>query len=687
MKARVGVFVCNCGTNIAGVVNVADVVKFASRLDGVVFVEEGKWICSVDYLSKIKENITEHKLNRVVVACCTPRTHEPTFKSTIKEAGLNPYLLEFVSIREQSSWVHKNKPKLATEKAKDLVRMGVAKAVLLEPGEDIRISVGKNCLIIGGGPAGMTAALAVADQGFKVDLIEKNNKLGGILNKLDSLAPFGVDAKKIVDTKISEISQHNNITVHTNTELEDVKGYIGNYKVKLGNNRKTKKLETSTIIAATGMNELEPSGLYGYGEFPNIITQLQLEEKLKSKSLGKVKNVAIINCANSRNEERGCCNIGCLASIKNAVAIKDLNKDAKVYIFYRDINIEGEDVNYFKEAVRKYDIKLIRYPDDKKVKVIGNKKNGVLTLKAYDILIGKDFKINPDLVVLTTAFQGDIAVEKLKGLLKVSASPDRFFQEAHIKLRPLDFANDGIYLCGCARNPKSIKETIEESLGASMRAGIPMKRGYVEAEGIVADINKDLCNSCGLCAKTCAFGAIEFTDKTQSPNVIKALCKGCGTCAAECPTDAINIVHYTNEQIFAQIDAALMEKPDKKIIAFCCHWCALGAVDLAGVSRYEYPTNIQIIRVMCAGRIDSSFIERSLKLKAAGVLIAGCEFPTCHYINGNYKCKDRIDRLKKKLSQKNIDTSKIWDVWLSAADGPKFVSTVKNMVEDLKIGG
>ena len=686
MKVRVGVFVCNCGTNIGGVVNVADVVKYASKLDGVVFADEGKWICSVDYLSKIKESIAEQKLNRVVVACCTPRTHEPTFKSTIKEAGLNPYLLEFVSIREQSSWVHKSNPKLATEKAKDLIKMGVAKAILLEPGEDIRISVGKNCLIIGGGIAGMTAALAVANQGLKVDIIEKNSKFGGILNNLDKLAPFDIDAEKIINDTIGKITKNSNIKLHSNTELEDVKGYIGNYKVKLVNNGKTRELETSTIIVATGMKEIEPKGLFGYGEFPNIITQLQLDEKLRSNSLDKLKNVAIINCVNSRNEERGCCNIGCLASIKNAATIKEQNKDAKVYIFYRDINIKGKDVNYFKEIVKKYDIKLIRYPDDKQVEVIGNKKNDILTLKAYDILIGKEFEIKPDLVVLTTGFKGDPTVEKLKGLLKVSASSDRFFQEAHIKLRPLDFSNDGIYLCGCARNPKSVKITIEESHGAAMRASIPMKKGFVEAEGIVADINNNLCSSCGLCEKICSFGAIEFIDKTKPPNVIKALCKGCGTCAAECPKDAINIIHYTNEQIIAQVDAALEEKPETKIIAFCCHWCALGAVDIAGVSRFEYPSNIQIIRVMCAGRIDTKFIERALKLKAAGVLVAGCEFPTCHYINGNDKCKERIERLKKNLNKKNIDTSKIWDVWLSAADGPKFVTTVKNMVEELNLG-
>ena len=686
MKPRIGVFVCNCGTNIGGVVDVADVVEFARGLKAVVFAEEGKWICSVDYLSKIKENIKEQELNRVVVACCTPRTHEPTFKSTIKEAGLNPYLLEFVSIREQSSWVHKSNPKYATEKAKDLVKMGVAKAMLLEPGEDIRISVGKNCLIIGGGLAGMTAALAVADQGFTVDLIEKNSELGGMLNKLDTLAPFDVDAKEIIDAKIRQIAQHDRINVHTDTELEEVKGYIGNYNVTLATNERIQELKASTIIVATGMNEIEPLGFIGYGEFQNIITQEQLEEKLLTKHVGKVKNVAIINCVNSRNDERGCCNIGCLTSIKNAVTIKKQYNNAKVFVFYRDINIEGEDVNYFKRAVRTYDIKLIRYPDAGKVEVFQNEKNKFLTLKAHDILLDREFEITPDLVVLTTGFQGDPSVEKLKGLLKVSASRDRFFQEAHIKLRPLDFANDGLYLCGCARNPKNIRVTIEESLGAAMRAGIPMKKGYVEAEGIVADINNELCNSCGLCVETCAFGAIEFVDKTHPPTVIKALCKGCGTCAAECPQDAINIVHYTNEQILAQVDAALEEKPETKIIAFCCHWCALGAVDIAGVSRFEYPPNIQIIRVMCAGRIDAKFIERSLELKAAGVLVAGCEFPTCHYINGNYKCKDRIERLKKKLDKKNIDTNKIWEVWLSAADGPKFVSTVKKMVEELKLG-
>lgn len=681
METRVGVFVCDCGTNIGGVVDVPAVVEYAKTLNDVVFADEGRWLCSVDYLNKIKEFIKEHDLNRVVVACCTPRTHEPTFKSTVKEAGLNPYLLEFVSIREQSSWVHRSDPKKATEKAKDLVRMGVAKARLLEPAEETRVSVGKDCLVIGGGISGMTSALALADQGFKVKLVEKENELGGLLLEADRIAPYEAQAHEIVTDRQNRIEGHNNIEVFTGSEIQDVKGYVGNYKVDLSKEGEQEEHDISTIIVSTGMRELEPEGQFGYDSLKNVVTQLQLEEMIRNKELKDLKEVAIINCANSRNEKRGCCNVGCLISIKNAKAIKEVNENTKVYLFYRDLNIRGPEVPYFKDIIERYDIKLVRYSEDRMPDVFS--KEGKLGLKAYDILIGRELTFNPDLIVLTTAFQGDATVEKLKGLLKVSANDDGFFQEAHIKLRPLDFASDGLYLGGCARSPKNMRESMEEAMGAAMRASIPMNKGYVEAEGIVADIDYEKCNECGLCAKNCAFNAIELIEKR--PEVIKAICKGCGTCAAECPKDAINIIHFTDEQILAQVEAALVENPEDKVIAFCCHWCALGAVDVAGVGRFEYPPNIRIIRVMCAGRVDKAFINKAYELGAGGILVAGCEFPTCHYITGNYKCKDRIEKLKKKLAEKGKDTDKLWTVWLSAADGPKFVKTVKDMVEKLNL--
>lgn len=679
---RVGVYVCDCGTNIARTVNVPEVVEYARGLKNVVFAEEGKWSCSVDYLAKMQESIKEHNLNRVVIASCTPRTHEPLFKKTVKEAGLNPYLLEFVSIREQVSWVHMNEPARATEKAKDLVKMGIAKAILLEPGEEIRLPVKQDCLIIGGGMAGMTAALNIAAQGFKAIIVEKQPQLGGLLNKLDRIVPAEVSADDIVKAKAELIAQNENIKVYTNAEIEDIYGYIGNYKVKVKTNGTGDEFDASTIIVATGMKEIEPVGQYGYGDDPRVITQLQLEALLKNNELEAKKDVVIINCVNSKNEVRGCCNIGCLTSVKNAMALKAINKDISVYILYRDLSIVKEEVNYLRDA-KNMGIKFIRYAEERQPEV--SPENNHLMVGVYDLLLGRELKIPADLIVLTTAFEGDSTVDQLKGQLKVSTNPGGFFQEAHVKLGPLDFPSDGLYLCGCARSPKNLKDTCEEAMGAAMRASIPMKVGYLEAEGIVADIDLDACNSCGICVKNCPYNAIQMVD--DKPNVIKALCKGCGLCAADCTKEAITIIHYSDKQILAQVEAALEEKAQEKIIAFCCHWCAMGGVDMAGVSRLQYPPNVRIIRVMCSARVSTKFVLRAFELGAAGVLVAGCEFPTCHYITGNYKAEKRMERItKKRLAKKGYDPNKLWTAWLSATDGPKFAATMRNMVEQLNLG-
>jgi len=678
---RVGVFVCDCGTNIARTVNVPEVVEYAKGLKNVVFAEEGKWSCSVDYLAKMQKSIKEHTLNRVVIASCTPRTHEPLFKKTVKEAGLNPYLLEFVSIREQVSWVHMNDPARATEKAKDLVKMGIAKAILLEPGEEIRLPVKMDCLIIGGGIAGMTAALNIAAQGFKAIIVEKQPQLGGLLNKLNRIAPAEVSADEIVKTKAELITRNENIKVYTGAEIEDIQGYIGNYRVRVKTNGTSEEFDASTVIVATGMKEIEPVEQYRYGDDPRVITQLQLEALLKNNGLEAKKDVVIINCVNSKNEARGCCNIGCLASVKNAMALKALNQNTKVHILYRDLSMVKEEVNYLKDA-RNTGIKFIRYTEERQPEV--STENGHLMVKVYDLLLGRELEISADLVVLTTAFEGDSTVDQLKGQLKVSTNPDGFFQESHVKLGPSDFASDGLYLCGCARSPKNLKDTCEEAIGAAMRASIPMKVGYIEAEGIVADIDLDACNNCGICVKNCPYSAIQVMD--DKPNVIKALCKGCGLCAADCTKEAITIIHYSDKQILAQVEAALEEKAEEKIIAFCCHWCAMGGVDMAGVSRLQYPPNVRIIRVMCSARVATKFVLRAFELGAAGVLVAGCEFPTCHYIVGNYKAEKRMERItKKRLTQKGYDPDKLWTAWLSAADGPKFATTMRAMTKQLNL--
>jgi heterodisulfide reductase subunit A len=327
-------------------------------------------------------------------------------------------------------------------------------------------------------------------------------------------------------------------------------------------------------------------------------------------------------------------------------------------------------------------VKFWRFPDDRYPQVIHD--NGDLIVKVHDLLVGKEFAIPADLLVLTTAFRGDDTVEQLKGHLKVSANSDDFFQESHVKLGPLEFASDGVSLAGCAKAPMTLKESCEEGIGAAMKASIPMKRGYIEAEGIVADIDLTDCNQCGLCAKRCPYSAITV-DEESNPEVVKALCKGCGLCAADCPQECISIVHYSDDQVFAQVEAALEQDAGKKIIAFVCHWCALGGVDMAGVSRLQYPPNARLIRVMCSARVSMKMMQRPLELGAAGVLVAGCEFPTCHYISGNFAAEKRVKRAKRKIARAGFDPQKIWNIWCSAADGPKFADTMRTMVKALDL--
>jgi heterodisulfide reductase subunit A len=680
-EVRIGVFVCDCGSNIAGVINVPELVEYAMELDHVVVADEGKWSCSVDYINKMKDLINQHSLNRVVIASCTPRTHEPLFKRATREAGVNPYLLEFVSIREQVSWVHMNEPAVATDKAKDLLKMGVAKAALLEEGQEIQLPVGRECMVIGGGITGMNAALSIADQGFKAFLVERESRLGGLLNSISVVShdEHKVAAEELVRAKVAHVESNPNIKIFTEAEIDSVVGYIGNYDVTLKVNGSDEKLAVSTIVVATGMKEVPPEGQFQYGEDPRVVTQLQLERMLKEGQVGAVKDVVMINCVNSKNESRGCCNIGCHVSVKNAVALKELREDVNVHILYRDLSLIKEEAEGLEKA-KKLGVKFLRFPDDGYPEVL--LQDGALSVDVHDILLGRQFSLSPDLLVLTTALTGNETVDALKGHLKVSANSEGFFQESHVKLGPLEFPADGIALGGCARAPKTFAESCQEGIGAAMRVSIPMKNGYIEAEGIVADIDLAECNQCGLCWRKCPYTAI-LTDDDKNPEVIKALCKGCGLCAADCPMDCVDIVHYSDAQVIAQVEAALEENAEKKIIAYVCHWCALGGVDMAGVSRLQYPSNARLIRVMCSARVSIGMIRRCFELGAAGVLVAGCEFPTCHYISGNYAAQRRIKKAKLKLSKQDYDPDKLWNVWCSAADGPKFANTMREMVKKL----
>jgi len=554
---RIGVFVCKCGTNIAGFLDVPDVAEYARSLPNVTFVRENLFSCSETGVSDIKQAIKDNNLNRVVVAACTPLTHEPTFRAACEEAGLNPYLFEFVNIREHVSWVHKGEKEEATGKAKDLVRMGAARAAKLESKEKITADVSPDVLIIGGGVAGMSSALSLANRGFKVKLVEKENELGGMAKSLNRLYPEDIDAQGFVDEKISEVTGNDNIEVFTGTEIEKVEGFIGNYRVQIKSSaRKDKEFIVGVIIVATGSKTLNPEGLFNY-DGSKIIDMLQFEQKLKNNEIEGVNNYVMILCAGSRNRERVYCSrICCMSAVKNALLVKEKNPVAQVFILYRDLQAYGV-VN--EEIFRKAKIKGVRFvrysPDNPPV--VEDK-----TVRVHSDVLGKELSLSYDMVVLATPLIAPEDNTELSRKMKVPLDENKFYYEAHIKLRPLDFSTAGIYVCGTAHWPASAGESITQAFGAAARASIHLERKYVEVEPIVSTVfYEEKCRGCGLCASLCPFNAIKMVDTPAGvkAKVVEVACRGCGICGASCYTHAIKMNHFTDEQLKAQIGAFLEE--------------------------------------------------------------------------------------------------------------------------------
>ena len=553
--ARIGVFVCHCGRNIGGYVDVPQVTEYVKQLPNVVHAEHNLYTCSEEGISSIKKKIQEFNLNRVIVASCTPRTHEPLFRSACEEAGLNKYLFEFVNIRDQCSWVHMTLPKEATEKAKTLIRMGVAKARLLEPLEEIESKVIPSSLVIGGGIAGMGAALNLANQGFDVHLVEKEAELGGMLSGLHKLFTSNIEAKELIAPIVKQVKNHNRIKVYLSTKLKEVLGFIGNFNVTLDQSGKEHKLNVGTIIVAIGAEEFKPVGQYGYGKMAGVLTQLELEERLK-KGTVDAKNIVIINCVGARVPERTYCSrFCCMTAIKNAVLLKEKNPAAKVWVLHRDLMTYGvEFEDYYRKAMEA-GVRFIRYSLERPPEVIGD--GHVKGVKVYHQLRKKEMEFPCDTVVLTTPLIPRSDNEGLSKMLKVPLSQEGFFLEAHLKLRPVEFATDGIFICGSAKWPVEIAEAVSQAYGSAAKAAIPMRMGYVKPEAITSSVNADICGGCGICVAVCPYSATEI--KTENgkrvANAIAALCKGCGTCGAACPSGAISMNHFKDEQILSQIEA------------------------------------------------------------------------------------------------------------------------------------
>jgi len=557
-KPRVGVFVCHCGRNIGAYVNVPEVVDYAKSLPDVVHVEHNLYTCSEEGISAIKKGIQDYNLNRVIVASCTPRTHEPLFRAACEAAGLNKYLFEFVNIRDQCSWVHMEDPEKASQKAKDLIRMGVARARLLEPLEEVEIKVAPSALVIGGGVVGMSAALNLAAQGFDVHLVEKQGKLGGTLNDVHKLYPTNEEAAKLTNPLIQKVESYPTIRTYLSARVKEVAGFIGNFEVTVDQGGKESKFAVGTIIVATGARELKPIGQYGYGEMPNVLTQLELEEQMKNGE-PEGKNVVMINCVGARVPGRTYCSrICCMNAIKNAYLIKKANPKAGVWILHRDLmtcGVESED--YYRKAMEQ-GVRFIRYSLERRPEVIGNGK--AEKIKVYHELRKKELELPCDMLVLNTPLIPGEDNQETSRMLKVSLDEFGFLLEAHLKLRPVEFAMDGVYVCGSAKWPTDVTEGISQAYAAASKAAGPLRTGYVKPEAITASVNEDICSGCGTCVSLCPFGAVVLVPKDgkRVAQVTVAQCKGCGVCGAACPSGAITMNHFRNEEIMAQLEALMV---------------------------------------------------------------------------------------------------------------------------------
>jgi heterodisulfide reductase subunit A len=563
-KPRIGVMVCHCGINIGGVVKVPEVVEYAKTLPNVIHAEEAIYACSRDNQEKIKTLIQEKNLNRFLVASCTPRTHEQLFQNTLREAALNPYLFEFANIREHCSWVHMNEKEKATQKAKDIVRMGVAKSSLLAPLFTSRVSVTQTALVIGGGIAGMTCALDIANNGFPVYLVEKEKNLGGLLRHVTSLED-GRKSSDIIAPLIRGVMSHPRIQVFTETRLIDLKGYVGNFEGTLDTRGTKHEIKFGAAVIATGANELVPAGYYNYGT-PNMVTQLQLEDALENGFEKAPENVVMIQCAGARVPERPYCSrTCCVEAVKNAIRIKKQTR-ASVYVLYRDMRTYGVWEKLYREASG-LGVVFLRYSEEKPPVV----KDSTVTV--HDLLIGDDIEIEADLIVLSSPMIASESNAELAQLFKVPLDRNGFFLEAHAKLRPVEFATSGVLLCGTAQSPKLIDEGIAQASGAAAKACVLLSKEEMETNAMVAVVDEKLCIGCGTCVKVCPFNAPQLVDVevkaeelvylAKKSRINPAMCKGCGSCAASCPVGAISPGGFTAPQIKAAIRAfsGILEVP------------------------------------------------------------------------------------------------------------------------------
>jgi len=704
--------------------------------------------------------------------------HEFTFRRTVAEAGLNPYLFEMANIREHCSWCHPSTPEEATPKAKEIVKVAVAKARLLGPLSPIEVPVTNRALVLGGGIAGINAALDLAEMGFKVYLVEKKESIGGHMAQLDKTFPTLDCSICIEGPKMVDVSRHPNIEILSFADILSVEGYVGNFKVKVRKNpryiieenctgcgecrdvcpieypnewdinmgvRKTisvpfeqavpliyrinkdyciecykcvdacgarqaidlsqqpvnVELEVGAIIVTTGYDLHLPDegNVYGYGEYSNVITSLEFERLVLAAgptgghviraSDGKRPSiVAFVQCVGSRdtNIYPYCSGFCCMYTLKHTVQLKEhYGKDVDVYVFYMDMRGNFKGYEEFYARSREMGVNFVR---GRVSKVLEAPQTRNLIVRAEDTLLGEPIELEADMVVLATAAVAPKDAGEVSRILNITRGTDGFFMESHPKLKPIDTPVDGIFLAGACQGPKDIPYSVSQGSGAAARAATILSKPSVKIEPIISVVDPAKCRNvkakCGICVSKCPYSAIR-AEPSEPAQVIAAMCHGCGTCVAECPADAITQMHFTDAQIFAQIEAALDGNSEDKIMGFCCNWCSYAGADLAGTSRFEYPPNLRVIRVMCSGRVDRDFVLEAFRRGAGMVLVGACHLPyDCHYIDGNWKMKARMESLAKVLEKLGLTPERFRVEYVSAAEGVKFAEVIREMTEKMK---
>jgi len=760
---QIGVYLCHCGLNIAGILDIDAIMAQTEKLDSVCMVREIDFACSDAGQEEIKNDI-EKGIDRVVVAACSPRMHQMTFERLLEGSGLNPYLLTMVNIREQCSWVHADNRALATQKAIDLVRMGVAQARELVAIQKREVPINQEVLVIGAGIAGITAALDMANSGIMVHIVEKEPTIGGRAILYGNLFPTNDCSICIIAPKMTDVLNHQNIDLHTYSEIAKVEGSVGNFKIHgIKKPRFIKEdvckgciddcayvcpitvpnefdydigvrkaiyvpvpqsvpmiacidshcvgcglcekvcpldaidyfqkeeefcFDVGAIVVATGWKPFDASRKeeYGYGQHQDVITSLQLERMLNASgpthgrviqpSTGELAHrIAFIQCVGSRDASVGndyCSVVCCMAAIKNSQLIKEKNPETNISVHYIDIRACGPGYEEYYQRAQELGVDFIR---GRVAEVLTHGEKPVIRYE--DTLAdGGIVEEECDLVVLSVGLEANSDIG-----IKMRTRADGFMQVAHPKLRPIEAHTDGIFIAGCASGPKDIQTSVAQGTAAASRIRSLLSRDSLEIDPMSVHVDQDKCTGCALCMRVCEFESIRMVQGKAA--VDELTCKGCGSCSAACPEGAIEPHLYTDSQIISQTHA--LEKSEYPlIVAFLCNWCAYACADLAGVLRISYPTNIRVIRVMCAGRVNPGFVLEAFRYGADGVLVAGCRIGECHYLHGNEHAAHRMAMLADVLTEVGIDARRLKTVWIDASESERFGAIVSDFVDELE---